>query len=70
MNEKKIARINELARKSKTIGLSATEKSEQEQLRNEYRAGFRRNFENILDNCVIVDEEGNREYVRDRKHVS
>ena len=37
MNQKKIDRINELAHKSKNIGLTEEEKAEQTALRNEYR---------------------------------
>ena len=37
MDKLKIARINELYKKSKTEGLTETEKEEQKQLRNEYR---------------------------------
>ena len=35
MNEEKIARINELARKAKTVGLSDEEKVEQAKLRQD-----------------------------------
>ncbi|MDE7098225.1 MAG: DUF896 domain-containing protein, partial [Ruminococcus sp.] len=37
MNQKKLDRINELAKKSKSVGLTNEEKAEQTQLRNEYR---------------------------------
>ena len=36
MDKLKIARINELYKKSKTEGLTETEKEEQKQLRNEW----------------------------------
>ncbi|MEJ1715123.1 DUF896 domain-containing protein, partial [Escherichia coli] len=39
MNEKKIQRINELARKKKTVGLTGAEKVEQAELRKEYIEG-------------------------------
>ena len=38
MTEERIARLNELARKSKTIGLTEEEKQEQALLRQEYLA--------------------------------
>ena len=38
MTNEKIARINELARKSKTTGLTEAEKAEQQALRQEYVA--------------------------------
>ena len=37
-------RINQLARKEKTVGLTEEEKKEQKRLRDEFRAAFRRNF--------------------------
>ena len=40
MDKNKIARINELAKKSKDIGLTDAEKSEQKALREEYLAGM------------------------------
>ena len=52
-------RINELARKSKTVGLTEEEKAEQARLRDEFRAAFRRNFGFQLDNTTFVDEKGN-----------
>lgn len=60
MEQKLIDRINELARKSKTVGLSDEEKAEQQTLRDAYRAAFRRNLQSQLDNTYIVDEKGNK----------
>ena len=54
-----IGRINYLARKSKSEGLTAEEKEEQQALRKEYLAAFRKNFKAQLDAIDIVDEEGN-----------
>jgi uncharacterized protein YnzC (UPF0291/DUF896 family) len=42
MNQKRLDRINELARKQKTIGLTDEEKAEQKKLREEYLADFRK----------------------------
>ena len=39
MTEEKIARINALAKKSKTAGLTEAEKAEQQALRQEYQIG-------------------------------
>ncbi len=59
MEQSKIDRINELARKSKTEqGLTAEEKDEQFRLRREYIAEWRRATEATLDNVYIVDEHG------------
>ena len=52
-------RINELSRKSKTVGLTAEEKAEQARLRDEFRAIFRRNLGIQLENTTFVDEKGN-----------
>ncbi len=59
MEQKRIDRINELARKAKTVGLTDAEKQEQAKLREEYRADFRRSLTGILDNTTIVDKDGN-----------
>lgn len=53
-----IKRINELANKSKTIGLTEEEKVEQQDLRKQYLAKFRGNMENTLLNLKVVDAEG------------
>ncbi len=60
-------RINELAKKAKTVGLTPEEKAEQARLRTEYLAIIRANFTGILDNTVIVREDGTREKVSERK---
>ena len=64
MNQKKIDRINELARASKVRELTEEEKNEQKILRDEYRASFRLSLTSQLDNTVIVDPEGNRRSLR------
>ncbi len=58
MTEEKIARINELARKSKTVGLTPEEKVEQAALRKEYLAAIRKSLEAQLDNIYILEEDG------------
>lgn len=60
MTKEKIARINELAHKMKTVGLSETEKAEQAQLRKEYIASVVGDLKNQLDNTYVVDEKGNK----------
>lgn len=54
-----IPEINELARKSKTVGLSDDEKRRQDQLRKEYIKLFRANFKDHLKSIKVVDENGN-----------
>ncbi|MDE7454365.1 MAG: DUF896 domain-containing protein [Clostridia bacterium] len=60
MEQYKIDRINELARKSKTEqGLTEAEKAEQQQLRKEYLESWRLGVQQTLDNTYIVDDKGN-----------
>lgn len=58
MDEKKIARINELYHKSKAEGLTDKEKEEQKTLREEYLASIRNNIRSQLDNVTIVNPDG------------
>lgn len=58
MEKEKIQRINELAKKSKTDGLSDEEKAEQASLRAEYLAAIRRNFKAQLDSIEYIDNSG------------
>lgn len=60
MDKSKIERINYLARKSKSEGLTDEEKSEQNELRNEYRAFMMRGFMATASNTYVVDENGNK----------
>ena len=59
MDSKKIARINELAKKKKTEGLTPEEAVEQAKLREEYIAGYRRSVRHHIEGIKVVDEEGN-----------
>ncbi|WP_343209049.1 DUF896 domain-containing protein [Anaerolentibacter hominis] len=58
MDEKKIARINELYHKSKQIGLSEEEAREQLDLRAEYLAAVRNNLRGHLDRISILNPDG------------
>ncbi len=60
MEKEKIDRINFLARKSKSEGLTDFEKEEQTALRNEYRAFMMRGFMATASNTFVVDENGNK----------
>lgn len=53
-------RINFLARKEKTVGLTDEEKKEQAKLRDEFRTIFRKNLEIQLQNTEFTDENGNK----------
>lgn len=56
MEKEKIQRINELAKKAKTVGLTPEETSERDALRKEYLAAIRRNFKQTLDSIEITDK--------------
>ena len=61
MDNTKLARINELARKSKAEGLTSAERQEQALLRSEYLEAVRRNLKGQLDNIDIVNKDGSVE---------
>ena len=60
MNRKKIDRINQLARKKKTVGLTEEETAEQAELRHEYLTEYRENMKAVLDSLVIQEQDGTR----------
>lgn len=64
MEQSKIYRINELARKSKETGLTDDEKAEQEALRREYIDAYKNSLVCQLENMYIVDEQGNKRKVK------
>lgn len=63
MDQKKIDRINELARKSKGEGLTEAEKAEQEELRSEYRRAVTGNLAAQLKNTYIMTPDGKKRRV-------
>lgn len=67
MEQKKIDRINELAHKSKSVGLTDAEKAEQAVLRREYIDGFKRSLVSELEHTYILDEKGNKRKVERKK---
>ena len=58
MNDSKIARINELYKKSKAEGLTEAEREEQAILRQEFVASVRKNLKSQLDNIDIKEADG------------
>ena len=56
MEKEKILRINYLAAKKKSEGLSESEQEEQKALYSEYLAAIRKNFKITLDSIEIVDK--------------
>jgi len=63
LDQKKIDRINELARKSKAEGLTDAEKAEQTELRNEYRRAVTGNLAAQLENTYIMTPDGKKHKV-------
>ena len=59
MEQAKIDRINELARKKKAEGLTEEELREQAALREEYIEGYRRSVRAHIEGIKVVDEDGN-----------
>ncbi len=60
MDKKQLDRINELAHKKKTIGLTEEELEEQAKLRALFLEDFRKRFIAQLENIEIVDEDDPR----------
>ena len=52
-----IARINELSRKHKSVGLSEAEIAERERLRQQYLQIFKNNFRQQLDQIEWTDDK-------------
>ena len=58
MTEEKIARINELYKKSKAEGLTEEEAKEQHALRQEYLDSVRKNLRSQLNNIDVKEAVG------------
>lgn len=55
-----LARINELARKKRTVGLTEEELAEQKELYKIYLAAIREQMTSLLDSIEIVDVEAKK----------
>lgn len=64
-DQKKLDRINELAKKNKAEGLTPEELAEREVLRKEYLEHFRSHFKSRLENIKVVSPE---EYEKEMKN--
>lgn len=58
MTELEIKRINELAKKAKSQGLTPEEVEEQKQLRAAYIAAYRNNLRSQLENTYVIGSDG------------
>ncbi|MCL2827142.1 MAG: DUF896 domain-containing protein [Oscillospiraceae bacterium] len=67
MKQEKIDRINTLAKKHKTEGLTPEETAERETLHKEYVAGVRKNLTGQLENTYVMDEQGNKQKLKQRE---
>ncbi len=66
ITQEKIDRINLLARKSRSEGLTEAEKNEQRKLRAEYIEAFKQSLVSQLENTTIIEPDGTRRKVRRR----
>lgn len=64
MDQKGIDRINELARKAKTEGLTEWEMEERAVLRRAYIDSVLGSLKGNLDNTYIMDEKGNKQKLK------
>ena len=64
MKKEDIDRINELARKAKTVGLTPEENEERAVLRRAYIDSVVGDLRQQLDNTYIVDIKGNKRKLR------
>ena len=67
MEKSKIDRINALARKSKTEGLTPAEREEQAALRAEYIEDFRRGTIQTLENTYLLRPDGTKEKLKPKQ---
>ncbi len=70
MTTEKIQRINELARKQKSLGLTEDEKAEQAILRREYIESYKQNLVAQLENLTIVDPDGTKHKVKPKNETT
>ena len=67
ITEEKIARINALARKSRTEeGLTEAEKTEQAALRREYVDAVKASLAGHLDNTVVLNPDGTKKKLKQK----
>lgn len=67
MEKAQVDRINELARKKKTVGLTPEEVKEQEALRRQYIDEFKANLKLTLDSVYMEQEDGSYKKLEQKK---
>ncbi len=67
ITQEKIDRINALAKKSKTTGLTPAEAEEQQILRKEYIEAYRASLRSALEHTTVVRPDGTKEKLSDMK---
>ena len=67
MEQKKIDRINELARKAKSEGLTEEELVERDKLRREYIDSFKASLVGQLENTYILRPDGTKEKIEQKR---
>jgi len=67
MEKAQVDRINELARKKKTVGLTPDEVKEQEILRRQYIDEFKANLKLTLDSVYMEQEDGSYRKLEQKK---
>ncbi|MFD1705276.1 DUF896 domain-containing protein [Siminovitchia sediminis] len=58
LSKEKLDRINHLAKKAKTTGLTKAEAKEQSKLRGEYLQSFRASMRQTIENVRVFDPNG------------
>src|SRR5699024_12053956 len=58
VSNSQLNRINELAKKAKSTGLSEQEKQEQKELREAYLKEFRQSFKEQIEHTTVIDPKG------------
>ena len=67
ITDEKVARINELARKSRTAeGLTEEEKAEQAALRREHVDAVKASLAGHLDNTVVLNPDGTKKKLKQK----
>lgn len=62
-----IARINELAHKAKTVGLTEEETAERDKLRRIYIDSVKANLTGQLENTYLVRPDGTKEKIKKKQ---